>query len=109
MFATHFHEMTDIEKCEGINCVKNLHVSAVASDNNITMLYNIEDGPCDESYGVNVGQLTNFPNEVIEMAKRKGEELSRNSNKKRSIINIKNNTEKNIQIIKKFIELPLEV
>lgn len=112
LFATHFHEMCDIED-EDEKVVVNLHVSGIVSDDssngngnkNITMLYNIENGRCDESYGINVGLLTGFPDEVIENAKRKGEELSENKNKMRKLIKFKDDTPKNQESLKKFVQM----
>lgn len=111
LFATHFHEMCDIED-EDEKVVVNLHVSGIVSNDgnnneNITMLYNIENGRCDESYGINVGLLTGFPVEVIESAKRKGEELSENKNKMRKLIKFKEDNLKNQEMLKKFVKLNL--
>lgn len=39
LFATHFHEMTSMQK--ELSNVKNLYVSAHASEGNLTMLYKV--------------------------------------------------------------------
>lgn len=41
----------------------------------MTMLYNVEKGPCTQSYGVYVAMAAGFPPEVIAAAKRKASEL----------------------------------
>ena len=35
------------------------------------MLYNLLDGPCTESFGINVAEMAGFPEDVIREAKRK--------------------------------------
>jgi DNA mismatch repair protein MSH2 len=73
VFATHFHELTAMDQ-EGIG-VTNKHVSAHTSDTSITMLYEVQDGPCLRSFGVHVAELARFPKSVIEDAKRTVQEL----------------------------------
>lgn len=69
LFATHFHEMTEME--EELPSVGNLHVKALCREDKLTMLFNVCKGVCDESYGINVAQYTKFPEHVIQMAKEK--------------------------------------
>lgn len=69
LFATHFHELTELG--EELSTVGNLHVKAVCQSDRITFLYSVSEGVCDESYGINVAQYTEFPAHVIEMAKEK--------------------------------------
>eukprot|EP01059_Diplonema_ambulator_P030475 TRINITY_DN5230_c0_g1_i1.p1 TRINITY_DN5230_c0_g1~~TRINITY_DN5230_c0_g1_i1.p1 ORF type:complete len:913 (+),score=330.40 TRINITY_DN5230_c0_g1_i1:1500-4238(+) len=80
MFATHFHELTVMEnECP---LVTNLHVTADTSGSELKMLYEVKKGPCSKSYGINVAQITKFPEAVIAAAKRKTEALEASSNKK---------------------------
>lgn len=69
VFATHFHELTELE--DEVPTVGNLHVKAYCHDDKLTMLYNIDLGVCDESYGINVARYTKFPEHVVKVAEEK--------------------------------------
>ena len=74
LFATHFHELTALSRQHA--CVVNKHVSAHIDENSaVTMLYNVADGPCSQSFGIHIAATADFPPEVIAEAKRKAQEL----------------------------------
>ncbi|KAL0480561.1 DNA mismatch repair protein Msh2 [Acrasis kona] len=75
VFATHFHELTAIGDEDVYPNVCNMHVVAEARENSITMLYKLAQGPCEKSFGIHVAQLAKFPDQVVQVAKRKVEEL----------------------------------
>lgn len=76
VFATHFHELTALAADAGSGCV-NKHVTAVATAREITMVYQVRDGPCMESFGVHVAAMAGFPEPVLAAARRKSAELER--------------------------------
>ena len=69
LFATHFHELTVLEDEE--KAVKNCHVTAQKGNYGLTFLYEIQPGPCLESFGIQVAEMANVPKVVIQDAKRR--------------------------------------
>jgi DNA mismatch repair ATPase MutS len=65
LFATHFHELTLLE--QEVPNVKNLHVEAYVGDSEIALLYKVSPGPCDKSFGINIAEMTKFPQEIIQV------------------------------------------
>lgn len=66
LFSTHYHELTDLS--ESLDTLKNIHVSAIEEDGNITFLHKIKNGSIDKSYGIHVAKLANLPDKLIKRA-----------------------------------------
>jgi len=73
LFATHYFELTSLS--DELDTVKNVHLTAVESKDNITFLYQVQDGPANQSYGLQVASLAGVPQPVIAMAKIKLHQL----------------------------------
>jgi DNA mismatch repair protein MutS len=67
LFATHYHELTDLEQL--LPGVKNLHVSVEEAGSDIIFLRRVEPGSADKSYGIEVARLAGLPDEVIARAR----------------------------------------
>ena len=67
LFATHYHQLVGLEaEIEGL---VNVHVQVAQSGDELKFLYTVEDGPCDDSYGVQVAALAGLPAHVVERAR----------------------------------------
>ena len=67
LFATHYHELTELEQL--LPGVKNVHVSVEEAGQEIIFLRRVEPGSADKSYGIEVARLAGLPNNVIARAR----------------------------------------
>ena len=67
MFATHYHEMTELE--DRLDGIKNYRIAVNKDGDKITFLRRIVRGGADESYGIEVAALAGLPDAVIKRAK----------------------------------------
>ena len=66
LFATHYHQLIGLEgEVEGL---VNVHVQVAQADGELRFLHTVADGPCDDSYGVQVAALAGLPRPVVERA-----------------------------------------
>ena len=73
LFATHYHELT--EMAELYPGIKNLQVAVKETGDKIIFLRKIIAGGCDDSYGIEVARLEGLPKQVINRAKKILEQL----------------------------------
>ena len=68
LFATHYHELTEMEN--ELDGVKNYNIAVKKRGDDITFLRRIVRGGADDSYGIEVAKLGGIPDEVIKRAKQ---------------------------------------
>lgn len=77
LFATHYHELTELEdKVEG---VKNYSIAVKEKGEDIIFLRKIVQGGTDESYGIHVAKLAGVPAPVVKRANEILRSLERKS------------------------------
>ena len=76
LFATHYHELTELEG--KIGNVNNYCIAVKERGDDIVFLRKIVKGGADRSYGIQVAKLAGVPDMVIDRAKEIAEQLSDN-------------------------------
>jgi DNA mismatch repair protein MutS len=67
LFSTHYHELTVLEN--SLQTLKNVFVSAVEENGSLVFLHKVIDGQADKSFGIQVAELADLPQDVIQRAK----------------------------------------
>ena len=68
LFATHYHELTDL--ANRFTGVRNLNVAVREWEDQVIFLHRIIEGYTDRSYGIHVARLAGVPKGVIERARQ---------------------------------------
>lgn len=68
LFATHYHELTDL--AQSLPNVRNLNVAVKEWEDHVVFLHRIVPGAADKSYGIHVARLAGVPKPVNERAKQ---------------------------------------
>ncbi len=67
LFATHYHELTELPRI--LPRCENFNVSVAEQGDEIVFLHRVAPGGADQSYGVHVAQLAGMPRSVVERAR----------------------------------------
>ncbi len=81
LFATHYHELTELEG--QLDGVKNYNIAAKKRADDVIFLRKIVRGGADQSYGIEVAKLAGVPDRVINRAKAILKELEAGTAKTR--------------------------
>jgi DNA mismatch repair protein MutS len=66
LFATHYHELTDLQH----DRLMNLSMRIAEEEGRIVFLKKVAEGPSNNSYGIHVAELAGLPQAVLERARR---------------------------------------
>ena len=75
LFATHYHELNDLE--ETYPRVKNYHISVKEDGKDIIFLRKLAPGGVAHSFGIHVARMAGMPREVVEAAEKTLRDLER--------------------------------
>lgn len=118
LFATHYHELTELEgKLDSVN---NYCIAVQEAGDDIVFLRKIIKGGADKSYGIQVAKLAGVPTQVLERAKEIAQQLSAHdivenvkeiaaqsgSDCETGLENAKNITGKQVSIFDGFANMP---
>jgi DNA mismatch repair protein MutS len=66
LFATHYHELNEMEK--NFSRIKNFNVSVKEIDNKVIFLRKLERGGSEHSFGIHVAKLAGMPRSIVDRA-----------------------------------------
>lgn len=66
LFATHFHELTELSTL--YESIHNVSVGSVEQDGGVLFTHEIHEGPANKSYGIEVARLAGLPKELLRRA-----------------------------------------
>ncbi len=67
LFATHYHELNEMEK--NFSRIKNFNVSVKEVDNKVIFLRKLEKGGSEHSFGIHVAEIAGMPKSIVKRAK----------------------------------------
>jgi len=79
LFATHYHELTELEKL--LPRVRNYNVAVAEEGERVVFLHKIVPGGADRSYGIHVARLAGLPRAILRRAEDILEDLERGGTK----------------------------
>jgi len=66
LFATHYHELTEL--ADGLRSLINLRMAVRESGDDVVFLHHVERGAADRSYGIHVARMAGIPRSVVTRA-----------------------------------------
>jgi DNA mismatch repair protein MutS len=66
MFATHYHELTQM--ADEFPNIRNVNCQVIEEGHNIRFLHQIAGGPASKNYGIQMARLAGLPPEIIQRA-----------------------------------------
>src|SRR5205085_91235 len=79
LFATHYHELTELEKL--LPRVRNYNVAVAEDGEKVVFLHKIVPGGADRSYGIHVARLAGLPRAILRRAEDILQDLERGGGK----------------------------
>jgi len=79
LFATHYHELTQL--ADILPGIRNYNVAVSEGDGKVVFLHKIIPGGTDRSYGIHVAQLAGIPQPVVQRANQILQQLEKSSGK----------------------------
>lgn len=101
LFATHYHELTEIE--ESIEGVKNFRIAVRQVGDDLVLLRKIVPGRAHQSFGIQAAQLAGLPKQVI---KRAGEILAQLEAS--DIARNPQSVDKSQEVMKEIMDIPVD-
>ena len=79
LFATHYHELNEMEK--NFSRIKNYNVSVKEVDNKVIFLRRLERGGSEHSFGIHVAEIAGMPKSIVRRSNVILKQLEADSNK----------------------------
>ena len=86
LFATHYHELTELE--ERLDRVRNYNVQVREEGSRVVFLHRLAPGPCDRSYGIHVARMAGMPDPVVARAEEILAQLERDQIDARGLLDL---------------------
>ena len=86
LFATHYHELNDLE--EIYPRVKNFHIAVKEVGKDVIFLRKLTEGGVSHSFGIHVARLAGMPREIVESAERTLKDLERKENSVKAVASV---------------------
>ena len=83
LFATHYHELNDLEDI--YPRVKNFHIAVKEVGKDVIFLRKLTEGGVSHSFGIHVARLAGMPREIVESAERTLKDLERKENSVKAV------------------------